>query len=92
LLPNATIYNDFFETFINKISAPIHATNNGDYMGRIKTKLVKRVTRDLIAEHREKFSTDYEENKKAVSGLAEIQSKKVRNTIAGYITKSIKKG
>ncbi|MFH2028761.1 MAG: 30S ribosomal protein S17e [Nanoarchaeota archaeon] len=59
-------------------------------MGRIKTKLVKRITKELIKQHGEKLKTDFEENKKIISGLAEISSKKVRNVIAGYTTKQIK--
>jgi ribosomal protein S17E len=33
------------------------------------------------------FTTDYEENKKALDAVSEITSKKLRNQIAGCITK-----
>ena len=33
------------------------------------------------------FTTDYEENKKALGTVSEISSKKLRNQIAGCITK-----
>ncbi|MFH1642749.1 MAG: 30S ribosomal protein S17e [Nanoarchaeota archaeon] len=69
-----------------KISSMVY----GDNLGRIKTKLIKRVTKDLIKEHGEKLKDNFEENKKIIDGLAEISSKKVRNAIAGYVTKSIK--
>ena len=59
-------------------------------MGRIKTKLVKRVTQDLIREHGELLNTDFTENKKIIATLAEIRSKKVMNTVAGCVTKAIK--
>ena len=59
-------------------------------MGRIKTKLVKRVTADLIKDHGDKLKNNFEENKKKISELVDIRSKKVRNTIAGYVTKTIK--
>jgi ribosomal protein S17E len=59
-------------------------------VGRIKTKLVKRVTGDLIREHGELLKTDFKENKKVIATLAEIRSKKVMNTVAGYVTKCIK--
>lgn len=59
-------------------------------MGRIKTKLIKRVTYELIEEHRDKFKPSFEENKKELAELAEIKSKKLRNAIAGYITRLVK--
>lgn len=59
-------------------------------MGRIKTALIKRVSNELINEHRGKFKDNFEENKKLVGGVAELPSKKLRNVIAGHITKLIK--
>ncbi|MFC1755321.1 30S ribosomal protein S17e [Thermoproteota archaeon] len=56
-------------------------------MGRIKTKLVKRKTNELIAAYGEKFTTDFEQNKKLVVGKMEFPSKKIRNIIAGYVTR-----
>lgn len=37
--------------------------------------------------HPEVFGSDFEENKKALEGLALIPSKQLRNRIAGYIAK-----
>jgi len=59
-------------------------------MGRIKTKLTKRLTFELIKRHREQFSKDFEENKKAVGSLLINASKKIRNTVAGYVTRLMK--
>ena len=59
-------------------------------MGRIKTQLIKRITNKLVAEHREEFKEDFEENKKLVEQFADIPSKKLRNTIAGYVTRQVK--
>ena len=59
-------------------------------MGRIKTKLIKRVTYELLEEHRDKFKDNFEDNKKALGKLAEIPSKKIRNGVAGYITRLVK--
>ena len=59
-------------------------------MGRIKTQLVKRISLDLVKNHGEKFKTDFEENKKIVSELTDVESKKIRNVIAGYVTRLIK--
>ncbi len=59
-------------------------------MGRIKTKLIKRVTHKLFRDHAQDFKATFDENKKAVEKFAEFPSKKVRNVIAGYITRLMK--
>ncbi len=56
-------------------------------MGRIKGTLVKRTTKDLITKHPTRFSDNFEENKKGVSGSVLGVPKKLRNSIAGYITR-----
>lgn len=59
-------------------------------MGRIKTALIKRVTNELLKEYGQEFKQDYEENKKLVEGKLEVSSKKIRNIIAGYVTRRMK--
>lgn len=59
-------------------------------MGRIKTKLVKRVTFELIERHGDKLKKTFEENKKIIGELAELPSKKIRNIVAGYVTRVMK--
>ena len=59
-------------------------------MGRIKTTLIKRTALELFNNHKNKFKKDFEENKKIVEELASIESKKLRNVIAGYITRLVK--
>ena len=56
-------------------------------MGRIKTRKIKAVTMDLLEEHPESFSADFDANKKKVSELTNVSSKKMRNVIAGYMTR-----
>ena len=56
-------------------------------MGRIKTQQIKRVTKQLISEHGSEFKKDFNENKKIVKDLIEVKSKKLRNVIAGYVTR-----
>jgi len=60
-------------------------------MGRIRTKLVKRTAIELVKQHRNKFTNKFENNKKNVEELMDIPSKKLKNIIAGYVTKIIKK-
>jgi len=60
-------------------------------MGRIKLQLIKRTTRKLMEEHKGDFKEDFEENKKMVGKYTDVSNKKLRNTIAGYVTKLMKK-
>ena len=61
-------------------------------MGRIKTTPIKRATLALYKEHRENLTTDFNENKLRVDEYLEIKSKKIRNVIAGYITRLMNSG
>lgn len=56
-------------------------------MGRIKTAAVKRVTFELVKAHRAEFKKTFGENKLVLGQIAEIPSKKLRNVIAGYVTR-----
>ena len=56
-------------------------------MGRIKSKLVKRTANTLLKQEN-KFSDKFEDNKKLLKNLT--PSKKIRNQIAGFITRQKK--
>lgn len=56
-------------------------------MGRIKTTLIKRTAKKLFANHGNGLHEDFEKNKKAIKDFVDIPSKKLRNVIAGYITR-----
>lgn len=60
-------------------------------MGRIKTALIKRVTKKIVAEHGDRLTPSFDENKKVVEGVIIVQSKKIRNVVAGYATRLTKK-
>ena len=60
-------------------------------MGRIKTQLVKRKTYELLRKYREKFTSDFDANKLRVNECIPDASKKLRNIIAGYLTRLIKR-
>lgn len=59
-------------------------------MGRIKSTAIKTLGGELIAEHAEKFSKDFEKNKKALGSIKKIRSKRTRNILAGFITRKMK--
>lgn len=54
-------------------------------MGRIKTKPIKRAGAGLVEAAPELFNSDFEHNKKVLG--RDMPSKKVRNMIAGYISR-----
>ena len=47
---------------------------------------VKRLSIELLEHYPDRFSTNFEENKKTILSLAIIRSKILRNKMAGYIT------
>lgn len=64
----------------------------GITMGRIKTKLIKRKTYELLKKFGEHFTDNFDANKKKVDEFIPDASKKLRNVIAGYITRLVRKG
>ncbi|MCD6381679.1 MAG: 30S ribosomal protein S17e [Candidatus Aenigmarchaeota archaeon] len=59
-------------------------------MGRIKTKEIKRMARQLVEKYTERFSDDFEKNKSVLSELEIFESKKMRNKVAGHIVRLAK--
>jgi len=55
----------------------------------IKPSYIKNLGDELLVKHDGRFSKDFEENKQAVAGVTVIESKRVRNQVAGYITRKI---
>ncbi|MBD3246999.1 30S ribosomal protein S17e [Candidatus Pacearchaeota archaeon] len=53
-------------------------------MGKVKTKLIKRTANTLMDEGIE-FSEDFEKNKEIIG--KQMPSKKIRNQVAGYISR-----
>lgn len=60
-------------------------------MGRIKSRFVKSSGEKILEKGGEEFTTDFDKNKEVVTKYAEIPSKKLRNTIVGYITRLVKR-
>lgn len=59
-------------------------------MGRVRTKYIKRAAKEVYEKFSDKFSKNFENNKSALNIIVEVQSKKIRNKLAGYLT-SLKK-
>ncbi|WP_267640040.1 30S ribosomal protein S17e [Haloarchaeobius amylolyticus] len=58
----------------------------------IKPDYVKKTGTILLERYPKAFTTDFETNKKSVSKLTNIESKGVRNRIAGYVTRKKSSG
>ena len=56
-------------------------------MGRVKTTLIKRISQTLIEKYPDMFTEDFEANKKIVNELLVVDSKKIKDQVAGYITR-----
>ncbi|HSB83968.1 MAG TPA: hypothetical protein VLD64_05725 [Nitrosarchaeum sp.] len=52
---------------------------------------IKRLSYEVLVDHKPKFGEDFANNKKVLDQIAIIRSKGLKNEIAGYITKFIKK-
>ncbi len=53
----------------------------------IKPKYVKQLGNLLLERYPQAFNTDFDTNKESVTQLTNVESKGVRNRIAGYITR-----
>jgi len=58
-------------------------------LGNVRPEKVKRIARELLRLYPDKFTADFEENKKIIMSLARIPSAKLRNRIVGYITSQV---
>lgn len=52
---------------------------------------IKRLSYEVLEEHKSKFGEDFADNKKILDQISIIRSKGLKNEVAGYITKFIKK-
>merc|ERR1711939_383303 len=60
-------------------------------MGRVRTKTVKRASRAIIEKYYGKLTKDFHVNKRIIDDIAVIQSKRMRNKIAGYTSHLMKR-
>ena len=52
---------------------------------------IKRISFEVLDEHKSKFGDDFVENKKALNQISIVRSKGLKNKVAGYITRFNKK-
>ena len=56
-------------------------------MGKVRIAAVKKVSRELLEKYPDRFTTNYEQNKVALSSLVDARTKRLRNRIVGYVTR-----
>lgn len=52
---------------------------------------VRRISTDLLEKYEGSFGENFEDNKKALMTISTITSKELKNEIAGFITKTVKR-
>jgi len=58
-------------------------------LGKVRPEKVKKVAKELLKRYPEKFTADFESNKKLLESFSKISSVRLRNRIAGYITRLV---
>jgi small subunit ribosomal protein S17e len=61
-------------------------------VGQIKNTYIKNLTKTLLEKYPERFTDNFEKNKKELEKLISFESKKIRNLVAGYLVHLTKKG
>ncbi len=61
-------------------------------MGTVKPAYIKVIALELMKKYPDVFTEDFDENKKLVAEYAKINSKTIRNRVAGYITRKVRRG
>lgn len=56
-------------------------------MGRIKSRFVKSSGSRIYENVKSELTEDFDKNKVVIAKYAEIPSKRLRNSIAGYVTR-----
>ncbi len=61
-------------------------------MGSVKPSYIKNFAKELMKTYEGSFIHDFEYNKHKVGEYTDIQNKDIKNRIAGYITRKMRKG
>ncbi|MFB0563114.1 MAG: 30S ribosomal protein S17e [Candidatus Lokiarchaeia archaeon] len=59
-------------------------------LGKIRPSYIKRIAKNLAERYSNAFTKDFDENKKLVEKYTNVESKRVRNRIAGYLVSIVK--
>merc|ERR1712232_894058 len=64
---------------------------NPSNMGRVRTRTTKRAAKHIVEKYYQRLTMDFATNKRICEEVASIQSKALRNKIAGYLTHLMKR-
>jgi small subunit ribosomal protein S17e len=59
-------------------------------LGRVRTAAIKKFSKMIYQRYKDKFTSSFQENKKILEELITVDSDKIRNRIAGYVTRLVK--
>ena len=59
-------------------------------MGNIRPNYIKSMADQLLESHADAFTTDFAQNKENVTKYTNIESKVIRNRVAGYIVRQLR--
>ena len=59
-------------------------------MGKVRPSSIKILCRTLVNQYENHLSTDFEENKEFLVQVVEFPTKRLRNRVAGYVTRLMK--
>ena len=60
-------------------------------MGNVKPVYIKRVALEVYGKYPDEFNTDFDNNKIKVDQLTDVPTSEMRNKIAGYLTRYLRK-
>eukprot|EP01117_Protostelium_nocturnum_P003860 TRINITY_DN15124_c0_g1_i1.p1 TRINITY_DN15124_c0_g1~~TRINITY_DN15124_c0_g1_i1.p1 ORF type:complete len:133 (+),score=39.14 TRINITY_DN15124_c0_g1_i1:72-470(+) len=60
-------------------------------MGRVRTKTIKKASKLIIEKYYPRMTEDFQTNKKVCDEIAIISSKRLRNKIAGFATRLMRR-
>jgi len=59
-------------------------------VGKVRTLIIKKVSKELVSKYPDVFTTDFEKNKILLDKYSKVDSKHLRNRISGYIVNIMK--
>ncbi len=63
-------------------------TSEETKLGKVKTEQIKHLGKELMTRFPNKFTTNFDENKRIVDEVTKGATTRVRNKVAGYITRT----
>ena len=60
-------------------------------MGNIRQSNIKTISFKLLNNYGDAFTEDFDQNKALVSKYTTIESKNIRNKVAGYVTRKVRR-